>query len=177
LYQQVDIGYIEEGVVIKTTYMQGNGRRFIHTLLVSVILFIAGMYSYGSVKKILLPDADGGSHHVTELNGSFIGSLNFSLILALIPACIVITSAICRARNYQERFTVASLIIVITLLTVFVRQQILHFHLQSTSEGFYADAADFGVRHLLNETDFEMYMLAGLLGGCIITCIIYTRKK
>ncbi len=157
--------------------MQQSGRRFILMLLASIILFIAGIYLYGSIAGFLLPDVDGVSYQVTELSHSFTDALTFSFILALVPVFIFITWAVCRASNYQERFTIATLIIVITLLTVFVRQQILYFHLKRLSQGSSADAADFIVAYPLNESDFELYLFAGLLGGCIITSVAYLRKK
>lgn len=157
--------------------MQQNGGRFILTLLASITLFITGIYLYGSVAEFLLPDVNGVFYQVTEFGSPFTKALIFSFILALIPVCINITWAIGRARNYQERFTIASIIIVITLLTVFVRHQVLYFHLKSLSEELSADAAGINMAYPLNETNFELYMLAGLLGGCVITAVIYLRKK
>ncbi len=157
--------------------MKDFGKTFMLAAILSILLFFAGLFLYGAIVKLLLPDEDRVFYQEMGAKGVLATSFLFSLLLALMPIFIVCTWGLCKASNQSDRFSIASIVIVFTFLAVFVRQHLLTAYLKKLSFSTEMSPDDLTISYPLYRLNFEWYMFAGLCAGCIIACILYRRKK
>lgn len=157
--------------------MEDFGKTFMLAVILSILMFFAGLFLYGGIVELLLPDVDKVFYQDVEAKGIFGNSFLFSFLLALMPIFIVCTWGLCRAYKKADRFSIASIAIVFTFLAVFVRQHILAAYLKRLSLSSEMAPDDLTISYPLNRLNFEWYMFAGLCAGCIIASILYRRKR
>ena len=132
---------------------------------------------YGAMVELLLPEVDKVFYLDTEVQGILGNSFLFSSILALMPIFIVCTWSLCRANKKAEKFSIAIIVVVLTFLAVFIRQQVLAAYLKKLSYAYDMTPDDVKLTNPLSKLDFEPYMFAGLCAGCIINVILYRRRN
>jgi hypothetical protein len=157
--------------------MKDFGKTFMLAVMLSILLFFAGLFLYGAIVEVVLPNDEKIFYQDIGAKGVFGNSFLFSFLLALMPIFIVCTWGLCRAYEKADRFSIASIVIVFAFLSVFVRQHVLAAYLKRLSLSTEMAPDDLTISYPLNRLNFEWYMFAGLCAGCIIACILYRRRR
>ena len=157
--------------------MKDSGKTIILAVILSILLFFAGLFLYSIIVELLLSETDRVFYQDVEAKGLFGSSFMFSFLLALMPIFILCIWNLCRVNKKSDRISIASIVIVFTFLAVFIRQQILAAYIKRLSHITETNLDDIKISYPLNRLNFESYMLAGLCTGCVLAYMLYRRTK
>lgn len=138
--------------------------------VISLILFIAGFYTYTLFLDWVVPEHENLQIVVTSLSGGFKQRLYYSVFMGLIPIAIYFTWKLCRIGNIKTKVTITITILLSTILALLLR-------IAMTNK-----IADFVIDERIVNTitienlKYTQFMFAGLLTGCFISWIIFRQK-
>lgn len=157
--------------------MKHPNTTIILTILVSIGLFVFGIFSFGNIYETLLPKVDNGFYQVTELDGQFKTSLIFSLVLSLTPIFIWLTWRVASITLIRNRIFSILTVVVCMILAILLRQQSIKFYFRGLSSHENASSDNIRMNYPIDTVHFEYYLLGGLCVGCIISYFLFRQKK
>ncbi len=152
--------------------MKHSTKSIILTSLFSLILFLSGVYFYGPFYDLVLPKVEGGYFTITSFSGQFKASIYFSLIVALIPIFIVQTWKIARLNSLTKKLLTILIVCTSIIISILIRRELLKIYFSQ-----FTKIDHLTLNYPLEEVHFEYYILAGLLVGCIISYLLFRKRK
>lgn len=157
--------------------MKPSIKTILIAIILSVILFIIGVESWGSIFTLLLPIVGDVKYASTDLGSMIQGSLLFSLALALIPIVTVLIWKFASVETRQKKALTVLIILVTITSFVVIRREMIKYqarHIQPTTVLDYSDPANpqpkaIEVHIPVSTLNFELYALAGLVAGSLIS--------
>ncbi|MCC6289677.1 MAG: hypothetical protein IT249_17505 [Chitinophagaceae bacterium] len=157
--------------------MKHSKTTIILTILISIALFVLGLFTFDRLFEIILPKVDGGFYQVTELGGQFKTTLLFSFVLGLTPFLILLTWRLAPIISRSKKL--ASVLTVIVCMTgaIIVRQQILKSCFTGLTKNFTSTVDKMNVSYPVDQINFEYYLFGELIVGCPISYFLLRQKK
>ncbi len=164
--------------------MKPSTRTIIIAIILSIALFFIGQYSWGDIFITILPIVGNVKYLETSLNGQFINSMFFSLILALTPIVTILIWKFAPIFNTQRKILTVCIIVLTMTASVLVRREMIKSqakHLQPTTVLDYTDPANPQPKTIesgipVSTLKFELFALAGLITGSVISFFSLRQK-
>lgn len=166
--------------------MKLSTQTIIIAIILSIVLFFVGLYTWGNIFNALLPIVGDVKYIDTSLNGQFINSLLFSLTLALIPITTILVWKLAPVFKTQRKILTVFIIIIAVTASLLVRREMIKYqarHLQPTTSLDYTDQSNpqpktFETGIPVSALNFELFAFAGLvIGGAISFLSLKQRTK
>lgn len=157
--------------------MKRSKNKIILTVLISILLFVSGLFVSGGIYDMLLPKIDNSSFQITEIGDPFRISVFFSFVLGLTPIFIWTTWLLTPIVVKSKRFLCAVIIIICMALAIFIRQQAIRSNLSRLTTNISSTKDQLNVSYPIDKVHFEYYMLGGLFIGCIISYFLFRQKS
>ena len=143
-------------------------KSIIIVIAIAVVLFFVGIYTCGKVIVWLLPG--GNVKYVSYSLSSLSQTLIYSLVFGLLPVCALLVWKIGAISSSSKRFISVLLILASIVVFTFLRRfwiitEINKF--SSREQQFYFP---------FNQVQFELYMLLGLMVGCILALFLFRKQ-
>ncbi|MFT3681026.1 MAG: hypothetical protein QM791_12180 [Ferruginibacter sp.] len=146
-------------------------------VLISIVLFVLGLFLFGNIYEILLPKPDNGFYQETASGGQFKRSLIFAVVFGLTPIFIWATWRLAPITlKLQKNYTILTVIVCI-LLAVVLRQQLLKLYFSRFTNNINSTTANLHVGYPIDKVYFEYYMFGGLIMGCLISYLLFRQRK
>jgi hypothetical protein len=139
------------------------------TLLISMTVFVATFYAFDTVYELILPDIQHVSYQTTDFASQIKTSLVFSLVLGIAPILLLVTWRFSPIVSTSKRWTSILITTSGMALVVVVRQQLIRLGLHNSFEGT-------AISYPVDQLNFEYYILAGLLIGCVCSGFLLRQK-
>ena len=150
--------------------MKLSTRTIIIGIVLSIVLFFAGYYSWVKLFFALLPVVNNVSYTETSPTGLFINPFLFSLTIALIPIATILIWRFAPVLKPQRKILTVCIIVICVAASILVRREMIKYkasHLQPT-----IIESSIPVSSL----NFEIYALAGLITGSMISFISLRQR-
>ncbi len=165
--------------------MKLSKQTIIIALILSVVLFFVGMYTWNSLFMLILPIVGNIKYVNSSLNGPFLISMLFSLTLALIPFATIIIWRFAPVFKTQRKILTVCIIFLSIIVSVLVRREMIKSkarNLQPTTVLDYSDPANPISKSIymdipISSLKFEYYALVGLIAGSIIAYLLLKEKS
>ena len=165
--------------------MKLSTRIVVVAVILSVALFVIGTYSWGDIFTALLPRIGNTGYLDTNLTGRFSSSTLFGLTLALIPIVTIVIWRFAPVVNAQRRILTVCIIVLAIIASVQIRREMIKLQardMQSTIVLDYSDPVQPRPQAITNgipvsNLKFEVFALAGLLAGAIISFFSVRQKN
>jgi glucan phosphoethanolaminetransferase (alkaline phosphatase superfamily) len=150
-------------------------------IFLSIIFFFISFFTYQYVFMWTLPIVKNVHYLDTPMNGHFLKVLVFSVVIGLIPLTLVLIWKLANILSLKKRMVTALLIISFTFLGALTRYQMIRSEAKKISE-VWNEENKITPQTLepfipLSKVNIEIYMLAGLLTGSVVTYFIFYRKQ
>jgi hypothetical protein len=145
-------------------------KSYVTLIISSLILFIAGLYTYGLFFQFVLPKDGSLIVLNNSLNEHFKNHIFYSIILGLIPISIYLTWKFCEIRSNKNRIITTLIILFFIVSALLINLYLMHL------------ASNFVISDKILNTvtvdsfKFIQYMLGGLIFGMLISLIIFRPK-
>src|SRR5262245_26499516 len=100
-------------------------RTLISTIIISIVLFIIGFYTWGRFLEFILPAVGNVTYYATSFGTDFRNSLLFSLTLALIPLATILIWKLAPVINKQRKVLTVCVILLSMIALVWTRREII----------------------------------------------------
>ena len=157
--------------------MKLSTKRIIYTIILSIVLFFVGQYSWGNIFVALLPIVGDVKYFETSLSGQFTNSLLFSLTLALIPIVTILIWKFAPIFKTQRKILSVCIIVIAVTVALLARREMIKYqarHLQPTTILDYSDPSNPQPKTIetgipVSTLKFEIFALVGLVTGGVIS--------
>jgi len=157
---------------VKNTFL-----KFALTLPLSVIFFMSGLLIYGPFFKFCEPGIEGISFQITDTGKVFQTSILFSLVLALIPVLIWLTwrlgGIVSAGKKAASLFTVLAF----AFLAILARRLAVKTYFNKVVKPAIGANENNRVIYPINPVNFVYFILAGLIVGCVVSYLLFRKKK
>lgn len=143
------------------------------TILSSVLIFISGLYLWGTIFELILPHVEGAYYQTIDFGGSFRSGLLFSLVLSLSPLLISLIWRFAPIISTNKKLMCIGIVIVMMAMGIFLRRQMIIGAIEDIKR--YSPNGSVVISS--DEVSFHLYLLAGLIAGCIIAFLTLKQKK
>lgn len=153
--------------------MKSTKSTILITIIISIVLFFAGLFSYGSFISFTLPKTTNIIFVTTDFKDSFKQPLYFGLTLALIPLAALFLWRMGSISAINKKILSIGILLVCMILFMVARREMIIFqanHLTTSS------AERFKIPMPFASIKFELFALAGLLAGGIISFFALRQK-
>lgn len=165
--------------------MQSSTRTIIITIILSIALLFTGKYLWVDIFFTLLPIVGNVKYIETSLHGQFINSIFFSLTLASIPIVTILIWKFAPIFYTRRKILVVCIIVLTMTASVLVRREMIKSqakHLQPTTVLDYTDPENPQPKTIessipVSTLKFELFALAGLITGSVISFFLLRQKK
>lgn len=136
----------------------------------SLILFIAGLYSYGLFFQLVLPKNGNLQIINTSLNEQFRNHLYYSVFLGLLPITLYLTWICGKIDSIKKRIITIFIVIMTIISALLLRLYMIHLVTDYVVSDKITNAMS------VDSLKFAQFMFGGLLLGLLISWIIFRRK-
>jgi len=145
----------------------GQKKSIILVIVLSVILFFVGLYSYGAVIVWLLPK--GHVKYQSYDVSSLPWLLVYCLVFALFPFTVWMLWKTRKINSISKRLFSIGLILGTIAVFTFIRRFWIAVEIKRFSN-------EEPVMIALNQVKFEIYMLFGFITGSVLSFLLFRRK-
>ena len=146
------------------------------TLVLSIILFVAAIYSYPFLFDHFIPKVDGAIYNITRFDTPFQQAKTFAIICGAVPIlCYVLWKLIPITTN-ANRIISACLIIGGMITSVMIRRHFLQKDLNALARGTKEFSLNPGVNTAFENINFEYWLGVGMLCGTVFTFLFFRNK-
>jgi len=149
-------------------------KSLIITLIVTIILFVAGFYTYSLFITITIPHAKTYSWNSFGMELHLKRTLIYCVALLIVPVITATFSYLFSLKKVKEKLTVAGIIIAGMFLVVMLRHLSLRIELSTLSE--HVDGNTVSV-YSLEHLQMEIYLIYGVILGSIVAFITNKTNK
>lgn len=151
-------------------------RALLITLLISLMLFAVGIYSYPTFLSFMIPALPGAIYHVTRFETSFEQANLFAIVCASVPfACYCIWTVLPNLTRSKKILSVV-LIVITMLTTVLIRRYFLLRELSGLTGANQGLKIKTSISTTFENLNFEYWLTVGLLAGSVL-CYLFFRNK
>jgi hypothetical protein len=158
---------------------------FVIAIILTVILFVTGVYIWNSFFFLFLPVIHGVNYIGTDLTTLFQNSLVFSLTLALIPVASVLTWRFAPVLSRQRKILTVCIIVIAMMVSVLIRREVIKSQIRNMRPSAIIDYSDpanpvqknFMAGFPVSDLKFEYFLLAGLVAGSAISLFVLKEKN
>jgi hypothetical protein len=150
---------------------------FIWTLLISVSLSALGQLLFVEMFKLFEPQVDGILFQITERKATVRTSVQFSLLLFLIPIFIIMTWRLAHIISLNKKIASALFILIFITIGIFARHQEVKIYFTTVVRPALLTNGKTSIIYPIDPINFVYYMLAGLMTGCILAVICFGQRK
>ena len=153
-------------------------------VILSILLFIVGLYTWGNIFVALLPIVGAVKYLDAGLSSQYINMLLFCLTLALIPIATILVWKLASIVKTNKKILTVCLIFAGITVSVLLRREMIKYqarHIQPMTVLDYSDprnphlkALDIGIP--VSTINFEGYALAGLVAGAVISFFAFRPR-
>jgi len=153
--------------------------------ILSIVLFIAGFYTWSSFFLLMLPIVNDVKYLDTDLSMPLWDSLVFGLTLALIPAATVLVWKLAPIFNNQRKVLTACIIVLTMMVFVIIRREVVKSQLRNLKPSTTIDYSNpaspvqksIELLFPIVDLNFEYFVLIGLISGSTISLFALKEKK
>lgn len=140
-----------------------------------VILFFLGFLSYSKFYHIVLPDVTGIQY---KMDLAAIGDQQnmFAMVFAAVPLLLFFTWQLIPLHSNDKKTATVFIVIISMVLATYIRYKMLvssFNEMLDSSTGRYTGSR---ISFPFEQLDFELYLLGGLMAGCIISYLLFHNK-
>jgi len=149
---------------------------FFTTLLISIVLFVLGLFTFTPLFEFFEPHVEGILLQVTELGQGFRTSILFSLLLALIPFALLFIWR--RAPILSLTRKIASIVTIVAFIAIAIciRHQAVKTYFTLAVKKTIFPGGNQVMVYPIDPINFVYYMFVGLCIGCIFSYFLYRQK-
>ena len=147
------------------------------TLLFSIAFFILGQILFVKLFEFFEPKVDGVLFQIIERGGILKTSLLFSLILALIPALILLTWRLARIISLNKKIASVLIILIFVVTAIFMKHQEVKTYFIRVVKPILSPNDKMNVTYPIDPVNFVYYIFSGLCIGCIVSYFLFWVKK
>ena len=145
-------------------------KTYLLLFIISLILFIIGIYTYGLFFHFTLPNDGNLKILDTSLNDHFKNHVFFSIFLGLLPTSLYLTWKLGRIDNNAKRILTTFIVLISIGIALSIRLYMVHL----ATRFIISD-------NILNTTTIEnlkyiQFMFGGLFFGIIFSWIFFRKK-
>lgn len=149
--------------------MKSSARIVFIAIMASIALFIIGLYCWGDIFEILLPDVGNAKYVADNFTDTFKNSIYFGLILASIPIMTILVWKFAPILNTKRKILTVFVIVFTLLTSILMRSKMVEFQAKSLQPIVFEN-------HIpLSTLKFELFALAGVLFGTAVS--FYTLRE
>jgi len=148
---------------------------FISIVVISLLFFAAGTYGYGYVYALLVPDVYG-LQYTAGIESIEQKHLTFALIAAAIPVTVYLTWRLIPLYSADKKLFSVFIIALSIFLFVYLRHKNLLNSFKEMKESLINKTSGTIINIPLTELDFENYIAAGLIAGCLFSFLVFHNK-
>lgn len=157
--------------------MNNSKRTAIITIILAIVFFITGFYNYAAFIEWMLPKTEGVSYSTASFSGQFTETLEFSLLLALIPVVISLIWKSLHNISVKQKIISACIIIVFVAAAALLRRQLLINEIS-----YFPNASAFPGKNLsfsvpIENLHINLFLLIGLLAGSMLAYFIFKKTN
>ena len=142
------------------------------TVLLAALLFVATWFFYDRILDIILPTVNRGFYQSTGEESEIKALILICFSVALFPVFIAAAWVFSPIQSAKNRLLSALVILTCVLLAVFFRYQSIKDYFSMMAEG-----TMFNVAFPFEDIHFDLYILAGLCIGFIISYVVCREKQ
>ena len=150
---------------------------FFWTLLSSIAFFAIGQLLFDRAFKFFEPQVDGILFQITEHSATVKTSVLFSLTLALIPVLTVFTWRLAHIISLNKKIASALVILIFIVTGIFVRHQEVKIYFTTVVKPAVLTNGKTSMTYPIDPVNFVYYIFSGLSVGCIISYILFRKKR
>ena len=150
---------------------------YIWTFVVSIALFALGQLLFARAFNFFEPHVDGILFQITEHSSVLKTSILFSLSVALIPILIVMTWQLAHIISVNKKIASALMILIFIAIGIFARHQEVKIYFTTVVKPALLTNGRTSIAYPIDPVNFVYYIFSGLFIGCIVSCILFKKKK
>jgi hypothetical protein len=123
------------------------------------------------------PHVDGILFQIIERSSILKTSILFSLSVALIPILIVLTWRLAHIISINKKIASALMILIFIAIGIFARHQEVKIYFTTVVKPALLTNGRTSITYPIDPVNFVYYIFAGLFIGCIVSYILFKKKK
>src|SRR6185369_15870231 len=123
------------------------------------------------------PHVDGILFQIIERSRVLKTSILFSLSVAPIPILIVLTWRLAHIISINKKITSALIILIFIAIGIFARHQQVKIYFTAVVKPALLTNGRTSMTYPIDPVNFVYYIFSGLFIGCIVSCILFKKKK
>jgi hypothetical protein len=149
---------------------------FLWVLLLSIILFVAGIFIYEPLFMFFEPNVEGVKLQVVQM-GILAGSmLLFSLVLALIPVLLFWTWKLGAIVSFTGRALTVLIVLAFIAIGIWIRHVSVRSYFTQLAKDMHLTAAS-PLAYPVDPVNFVIYIAVGLCAGCLVAYFSFRQKR
>jgi hypothetical protein len=153
-----------------------SARDLLITLLVSLVLFAIGIYSYPAFLKFMDPTVPGAIYNVTRFESPFEQARLFATVCAAVPFVCYSLWKVMPNLSQSKKISSAALIVVAMLATLLTRRYFLARELSDLTGANPGFTIKTSISTTFENLDFEYWLTVGLLAGAVLSFLFFRHK-
>jgi hypothetical protein len=146
------------------------------TIILSIILFFIGLYTYDSFITLTLPSIENVQYIATDIADAFKQPLYFGLTLALFPIVITFLWRVTPILTINKKLLTICILLVFMILFIIVRREMIKSqtsHLLPVT----LNVEKLKVAYPLSSINFELFAISGLITGSFVSFFSLRQKS
>lgn len=145
-------------------------RTYVILVISSLILLIAGLYTYGLFFQLILPQNGNLQIINTSLNGQFRNHVYYTVLLGLLPITFYLTWRFGKIVSIKRRIISILIALISIILALLLRLYMIHLVTEFVVSDKILNTMT------VDSLKFAQFMFGGLLLGSLISWIILRQK-
>jgi hypothetical protein len=143
----------------------------------SVILFVSGHFIFEPVFSFFEPHIEGIQFQITDPGALGTTSLLFACVLGSIPLLLVLTWNIACIKSPNKKVASVILVLILICIAVLLRHRMVKMYFIRVVKPALLPGGTGNIVYPINPVNFVYYMFVALCTGCLLSYLLFRKKK